>query len=280
VKQDGTLWCWQDDKAPAQVAGLAGVTQASAGAGVTCALAGGDASCWGDNRYGQLGDGTLVDRDQPVAVVGLGDVTLASPSDGTAHVPDGAIVQSWDGAPAGCTHAPVDSLDVMSSYAERVGDTLLSVKIASYHLDPGTGYNASEDPRGAQRVLVLDFTHDAPTGDRARQPIDPAVYALDASKPRFAEVKVLDRAGDHQVADVYAAGVHAGEIELTRVDDQWICGSLRVKTADASYAGPFAAAVTSAPRAHGAAAPRRSRSTTRPRSPSRRRTSRTCSRCR
>ncbi len=44
-----------------------------------CAVhANGTASCWGDNTYGQLGDGTLINRHQPTAVVGLTGVTQIS----------------------------------------------------------------------------------------------------------------------------------------------------------------------------------------------------------
>jgi alpha-tubulin suppressor-like RCC1 family protein len=36
-----------------------------------CALVGGGVRCWGHNVYGQLGDGSLTDRDAPVGVLGL-----------------------------------------------------------------------------------------------------------------------------------------------------------------------------------------------------------------
>ena len=52
---------------------LRGVVRVSAGSGHSCAgLAGGAMRCWGDNVYGQLGDGSSDERWVAVAVIGLG----------------------------------------------------------------------------------------------------------------------------------------------------------------------------------------------------------------
>ena len=56
----------------------------------------GSALCWGNNSYGQLGDGTLVDRTEPTQVFGLVPGTTASISMGGLHTCalkiDGSVV--------------------------------------------------------------------------------------------------------------------------------------------------------------------------------------------
>jgi alpha-tubulin suppressor-like RCC1 family protein len=68
---DGTT---MNRKTPVAVAGLVGAGEVSAGGSHTVArlAANGSLRSWGANAYGQLGDGTLIDRKTPVAVSGLG----------------------------------------------------------------------------------------------------------------------------------------------------------------------------------------------------------------
>ena len=55
---------------------LTGATRVALGNEYSCAVvAGGDVRCWGDNRVGQLGDGTIEGRLTPAAPLGLSGVT-------------------------------------------------------------------------------------------------------------------------------------------------------------------------------------------------------------
>jgi len=73
---DGTT---SDRSIPVVVVGLAsGVAEVGAGYYHTCAVTTtGGVECWGSNQWGQLGDGTTVDRTTPGPVAGLGSGVVA-----------------------------------------------------------------------------------------------------------------------------------------------------------------------------------------------------------
>lgn len=56
--------------APVRVTGLSGVSGLDAGLEHTCAIAGRQVYCWGDNVYGELGDGTGTSRAAPAVIKG------------------------------------------------------------------------------------------------------------------------------------------------------------------------------------------------------------------
>jgi len=108
----GAVWCWGINSAgqlgdgtqtsrltPVAVSGLStGVAAVSAGSNHSCAVTGAGALwCWGDNSYGQLGDGSNDMRMTPVAVLGLGS-GVAAVTDGFYHtcaVTTAGAVSCW-----------------------------------------------------------------------------------------------------------------------------------------------------------------------------------------
>jgi alpha-tubulin suppressor-like RCC1 family protein len=84
---------------PVAVIGLPGdIAAVAAGGGHTCALHGsGEVWCWGDNVYGQLGDGTRIDSPAPVAVTGLSTpaVALGAGEFHTCALMIGGGVECW-----------------------------------------------------------------------------------------------------------------------------------------------------------------------------------------
>lgn len=84
---------------PVAVIGLAsGVKAVAGGTSHTCAVTtAGAVFCWGRNNFGQLGDGTQVDKASPVSVVGLssGVQAIAAGNDHTCVITATGGIQCW-----------------------------------------------------------------------------------------------------------------------------------------------------------------------------------------
>jgi alpha-tubulin suppressor-like RCC1 family protein len=114
----GTIKCWgsnghgqlgngkyngsyYDSPTPVQVSGINNATQVSAGGTHTCALlSGGTVECWGDNSYGQLGNGkdngSYYDSPTPVTVTGITEAgAIVSGERHTCALLSGGTVECW-----------------------------------------------------------------------------------------------------------------------------------------------------------------------------------------
>ncbi len=109
---NGKVKCWGENndgqlgdgstaqhRTPVDVSGLAnGIKVLVAGGSHSCTLtADGGVKCWGNNSWGQLGDGTNLDRSTPVDVSGLisGVIALAAGRDHTCALTSAGGVKCW-----------------------------------------------------------------------------------------------------------------------------------------------------------------------------------------
>jgi len=83
-------------KVPVSVSGLPTVVSVVAGLIHSCALtADGAVYCWGGNDFGELGDGTLLERDTPIAVTLPRVTRIAAGEVHTCALTAGGTVMCW-----------------------------------------------------------------------------------------------------------------------------------------------------------------------------------------
>jgi alpha-tubulin suppressor-like RCC1 family protein len=132
---DGTT---MDSTTPIHVQGLHGpVLQLTAGYAHTCALMStGEVLCWGQNTYGQLGNGTNLDRSTPVAVSGLeGEIlTIKAGWSSTCAADDLGKLICWGLGPF---DPETGSMQIRINSATRLdwlGSELQALALGVYHL--------------------------------------------------------------------------------------------------------------------------------------------------
>lgn len=262
IADDGSVWCWGDNTfgqlgddgktryEPTKVKTLAKrAVDLAVGHVFTCAaLEDGSAACWGYNQRGQLGDGTLTDRTSPTAVVGITAVSLAPAKDGLDAVGEGPTATSFEGMPAGCKNAievktknyngafAVKGARAQSQYEGKV----ISIDLADHNFHKSWG-----EPRGKQGKIGLNLAKFEFAGDK-RTPIaaDKGDYKLGLKEQRVVTPSFQTKLGNTSLITIsLAAGVDAGKLTVSHLDDKWVCGELALGSGDSTVKGPFAAPI-------------------------------------
>jgi alpha-tubulin suppressor-like RCC1 family protein len=172
---DGTTA--REDEKPAAVKGITDVAQIAAGGSHSIALLGdGVAMTWGEDKFGQLGNGTVgASSVEPVQVSGLGEQVGISA--GSIHdlaygepLPEVTVVTP-DGAPlSGGTSVTITGVDLSEASAVSFG----GVAATSFTVEPSGSISAVAPAHAAGTV---DVTVTTPSGTSPATPGDRFTYA-------------------------------------------------------------------------------------------------------
>ena len=157
--------------------GIGGAARIAAGGRSSLAvLEGGTVEAWGENSYGQLGDGTVNERLAPVTLCGLTGVSAVATRGAHTLSFGGAIapcprvtkIAPTAGPPAGGTSVTITGTDLSEATAVRFG----SVAAASFTVESPTSITAVS-PAGSGSV---DVTVSTPAGTSRATPGDLFAY--------------------------------------------------------------------------------------------------------
>jgi alpha-tubulin suppressor-like RCC1 family protein len=171
-RSTGELAC---SRTPVAVSGLAGATAVSAGVVDSLALlSDGTIMAWGDNTFGQLGNGTTKGSDVPVAVTGLAGVQGVAAGQGhslsfESPIPSVGGLNPNNGPASGGTSVTITGLNLTGATTVNFGST----SAASFTVNSDTSITAVS-PAGTGTVHVTVST---PEGSSTTGVADEFSYA-------------------------------------------------------------------------------------------------------
>lgn len=266
LKTDKTVVCWgansygqlgdgdtKDRKTKAApVKGLANVKEVKVGATHACALLEDNSvKCWGKNGRGQLGDGTIDDRSEPVTALQVAALTLTPQADADRPkaLPADDTVAVLSGPPEGCKNElsakvkgaaiPFTVRHVTAEW--NYGEHGIKLSFLNYDTDE---LNKWAMPRGAQARIAFNLEkwviEKNDKGDEVpvQKPVD--------AEGEFT-TKMLDNyrlTGNTGIYDNHKQRfMDTGSVKVTHLDDSWVCGEINLSHADEKHAltGTFAA---------------------------------------
>ena len=239
LERAGGVWCWPDagdgsPRVPRRIEGLPPASRIAVGPLNACAVTRerDGVWCWGNNQLGQLGDGTLIDRETPAPVRHLfEEVPRLSALD--APVPErGLPAQTLPESlpPAACSRTrtvtidvqeqPLRTLEIQAAHIHRVDDPLIRQGIQARHEDvwlivltnfPFAADVLAPSIRGGESFLQIVI-------DGVERPVV-GTYGPEHGHPLGAWL--VERGGL-----VGGTSEYGGTVEVDYIDESWICGTL------------------------------------------------------
>jgi alpha-tubulin suppressor-like RCC1 family protein len=298
INDKGEVMCWGDNAYgqagsdpsikggdnlsgdPKKVEGISGATAVATGYVYpsTCAATKTDVYCFGMNRFGGLGDGTLLDSHKPVKVKDLTAATLPEPVKGYDKIKTHGAATSFDGLPKECTKPttlkaelkkikgisefPVVFADAKLKERKRDDDKMgkyYDITLRSYPYDPSLSiWKVDQRPRGEQVKVhfgLYRYKADTKKDKSGKETTTKTALDVDAGTYRFGKVLGDDRrelsAFSGAVAVRATNAMFGGFFtavdgaKVTYAGDDWVCGELEMKNSKSgeSLTGVFAAPV-------------------------------------
>ncbi|MBV8080273.1 MAG: VCBS repeat-containing protein [Actinobacteria bacterium] len=209
LEGDGSVWCWgTNNQTPFINFGFppteliaSGATAIDAFYNHACAVVSGGVRCWGDNAFGQLGNGTTTGSSAPVQVSGLtnGAVAVAAGYDHSCALLVGGAVKCWGSNSAGQLGN--------GTTADSLTPVTVSLPVAP-PLPPSFGpATAFAAPTSPQDVVLADLNGDGKLD---------AVVSDELSNS--VDVLLGNGDGTFQTATSYPAGSYPGGVAVGDVN--------------------------------------------------------------